>query len=392
MEVLAPLNLTPSMVTSSVAENEYPAYTPSTVFAKDARCIYEHYVYESLVDSNTGNVPSSSVTSWVKVGPTVMWGMFDDGPASATTSSGAITVILSTANYDSLVLLGVNASQVTVQFNGVTVANVPVPVPEAPAKLSRVLITGLTPTTGTSVLTVVGSGPVTVSNIKVGKLHSLGMTAPDAEISITDYSVKKTDSFGVTRISRRAYSRKLSGMIQTPLSEVDRVNSLILSLRTTVCYWIANRSFEALAVLGFYRDWGVDLKDANQVTFGISIEGLAAEDTLIEAGDASQPGGVGILANYTVVIESTNGTEFRVGEGAVTLMIAHVFNNGEEVTGSIPESWFRWRRVSRVSQPYPNDDATWNATYASNYKQVLVTVDDVMAKATFHCDIVSPDN
>lgn len=100
---------------------------------------------------------------------------------------------------------------------------------------------------------------------------------------------------------------------------------------------------------------------------------------------------ISAAVNYDVEIESTNGTEFRVGQGTQTLLKAHVFRNDSEVTQDIPESWFRWRRVSLFPQPPPNDDATWNAAYASGYRQVNVSVDDVAAKATFFLDIVRPD-
>jgi|GEM_PF-1500955 len=91
---------------------------------------------------------------------------------------------------------------------------------------------------------------------------------------------------------------------------------------------------------------------------------------------------------YLVIVESTNGTEFRVGQSTTTLIKAHVFKNGVEITDSLPESMFRWRRVSMIPQPYPNDDNTWNTLYMQGYKQVAVNVDDVASQASFFCDIL----
>ena len=88
---------------------------------------------------------------------------------------------------------------------------------------------------------------------------------------------------------------------------------------------------------------------------------------------------------YDVEIESSNGVYFRPGQGIVTTLIAHVFRNGVDVTSSISESKFRWRRVSYYS---PNDDVTWNQTYSSGYKQITVSIQDVTQRATFHCDIL----
>lgn len=93
---------------------------------------------------------------------------------------------------------------------------------------------------------------------------------------------------------------------------------------------------------------------------------------------------------YLLTIESTNGTVFREGLNQQTTLIARLFKNGVDITGSIPSSQFAWRRVSMNPQPYPNDDATWNSTYQSGYKQIIISVDDVDARATFFCDITTP--
>jgi hypothetical protein len=92
--------------------------------------------------------------------------------------------------------------------------------------------------------------------------------------------------------------------------------------------------------------------------------------------------------SFVVKIESTNGDVFKPGESVETMLIAHVFRNGNEITADIPATQFRWRRVSFMNPQYPNDDATWNANYLTGYKQVLVTTDGIDSRATFHCDII----
>jgi hypothetical protein len=89
-----------------------------------------------------------------------------------------------------------------------------------------------------------------------------------------------------------------------------------------------------------------------------------------------------------VKIESTNGTIFRVGQGRTTTLIARVFRNGIDVTESIDSAKFKWVRVSLDPQPPPNDDPTWNTLYSQGYKQIIISVDDVHARATFHCQIL----
>lgn len=100
------------------------------------------------------------------------------------------------------------------------------------------------------------------------------------------------------------------------------------------------------------------------------------------------PEDLATATSWDVEIESTNGDTFRVGQGTQTTLIAHAFKNGINVTDVLPASQFRWRRVSRRPQPPPNDDERWNQLYATGYRQILISVDDVAALATFHCEIL----
>ena len=92
--------------------------------------------------------------------------------------------------------------------------------------------------------------------------------------------------------------------------------------------------------------------------------------------------------DYDVQIESTNGTVFRVGQARTTNLVARVFRNGVDVTDQVEATRFKWIRVSLDPSPPPSDDATWNAAHAQGYKQIMVSVDDIHARATFHCQIL----
>lgn len=94
---------------------------------------------------------------------------------------------------------------------------------------------------------------------------------------------------------------------------------------------------------------------------------------------------------YQVVIESSEGTIFRPGQGSTTILSARIFSGSTEVTDQFPESYFRWTRKSVIPRSPPYDDATWNANYVNGgYKHVLISVDDVQARATFFCSIIQP--
>lgn len=90
---------------------------------------------------------------------------------------------------------------------------------------------------------------------------------------------------------------------------------------------------------------------------------------------------------YVVIIESSNGSVFKPGENMSTTLTAFVFLNGNDITSSVPSSWFRWRRESFYAQ---DDDLVWNSIHNTGYKYIEVTANDVNARATFFCDIIIP--
>jgi len=399
MKALVPLAVTDAVLfSSSVPEADFPWWVPGTAYAVGDRVIHitTHCIYERLIAGTTSTAPEDAPDHWVRVGPTNRWALLDESPGSAT------SVVVGPLVYEfdmpgavsDIALIGLLATQVQVHAGGTLVRTVAVPAPVAPSTTSTVVISGLSVAQGVRLkLTISGTGAVSVAHFTAGAFSDLGRTLPGAQVGITDYSTKTTDDFGVTAVKRRPYSRKLQATVVVPVASVDAVSSVLEDLRAVVCFWQFVDGFESLSTLGFYRDWGFDLREASQSTYSITVEGLARDDVVISPGQPLTLTGAEALVesgNYEVQIESTNGDEFRVGLGTHTLLIAHVFRNGVEVTADVPESWFRWRRVSLFPAGPPNDDASWNALYATGYKQINVSVDDVASKATFFCDILKP--
>lgn len=93
--------------------------------------------------------------------------------------------------------------------------------------------------------------------------------------------------------------------------------------------------------------------------------------------------------SFSVFIESSNGDTFRPGQNFSTTLTARVFCNGEELTEQISPAQFRWRRRSYFPQSAPNDDGTWDTNHSAGYKSIVVTANDVYARATFSCEVSS---
>ena len=86
---------------------------------------------------------------------------------------------------------------------------------------------------------------------------------------------------------------------------------------------------------------------------------------------------------YRLVISSSNGNIFKNGIIDTTLY-ATVFSWDENVTDSLDPNQFIWTRVSADTA----SDAVWNADHAGGTKSVVITSDDVKARATFFCDLI----
>lgn len=128
----------------------------------------------------------------------------------------------------------------------------------------------------------------------------------------------------------------------------------------------------------------IDVSTINYVITGKHLNGASFSITKSQTLTKSKTG-----AAYVTVIESTNGSTFRVGYNRSTILKAHVFLNGIEVTDIIPSGDFRWRRVSMYPDLSLITDTAWNNLYIAGYKQVTINVDEVDSQATFFCDIIN---
>lgn len=86
-------------------------------------------------------------------------------------------------------------------------------------------------------------------------------------------------------------------------------------------------------------------------------------------------------SSYSVYVESDNGTVFRNGIIS-TILKAHIYENGVEITDEIPENNFRWTRVSRDT----TGDSFWNSLNHQG-RSIEINGDDVRSKAVFDCEI-----
>ena len=296
MKVIAPTTFVAAThLVSSNAPEAYSAWAVGATYAKDAFVDYGTHIYQSLVNSNTGNTPSTSPTFWVLIGPDNTHAMFDDQISTATTkASSPLTVVLAPGLANALALFGLVGNQVTVNITdgagGPNVYSRTISLDgtfiwdwyqyffEPYVQIPELVLTDLPPYAAAR-LTVSLSGPsaVQVGQLVFGTQHELGDAQYGASIGILDYSRKDTDEFGVTTFVQRASSKRMTARLMLHTAQINRVQQVLARLRATPAVWLAvaeDSRYAPFSVYGFFRDFNIEVAYPTQSWCSLEIEGL----------------------------------------------------------------------------------------------------------------------
>jgi hypothetical protein len=296
MKLVRPITITDAMLTSSsVAENDYAAWSSTTAYTTGTRVILTstHRKYEALAAS-TGVSPANDPTKWLDLGPTNRWAMFDARVGTATTRAASLRVIMTPGAIDALALIDTDAESVVAtltvdgvqvwrgaaSFNvgGVAIDNWFSWFFEPIGRKSMMLFLDV-PVYETGILNVFISRDnpadiVSCGTLVVGRQFSIGETEHGVDIGIIDYSRKETDQFGVTSVVERAFAKRMSARVVLETSALDDIHRTLASLRATPVLWIGSESFESLTVYGFYKEFAIDLAYPTVSYCSLTIEGL----------------------------------------------------------------------------------------------------------------------
>ncbi len=96
-----------------------------------------------------------------------------------------------------------------------------------------------------------------------------------------------------------------------------------------------------------------------------------------------QSWGSSTVGSYRVEIISTKGNFFK-NDIIETTLIARVYFGAEDITDSLPQNSFRWKRVSDDS----SSDNDWNLLHQDFGSNILnIDSDDVENRAVFNCEV-----
>lgn len=316
MSVIVPITISGSvgagnqLIAINATETAYPLWVTATAYTANTSFVrYNNRKYQCLVSHTSGptTLPDAiNGTTWLDLGPTNQWAMFDNETSTATTNTGSIIATIkpkTAANpvyWNSIAVMGVTgAASVKIDiYNGTgrtsgdliytmttLVDNTPITnwyeyyfaafqtstefiFNNLPSYLNAEIVLTIT---GQTIGTLVSCG-----GFVVGLAQDLGGVQYGASAGILDYSVKETDAFGVTTFVQRNFAKRVDYQLKIPNSEIRRVYSALTSLRATPAVWIGSEEYKysPLVVFGFYKDFSITVQYPNHSNATLEIEGL----------------------------------------------------------------------------------------------------------------------
>lgn len=312
LNVLKPIPITtdsPQIVSTNVTDSADATWAIGTTYALAATVKYDHIRYESLQAANVGHYPNAvNSTWWLALAPTNLWACFDSQTSTSTTTSGATLVyrIRPGDVCNSVAVIGITgASSVKLEFftgpGGTAIYTQTKSLDNTfisswyqyffePYDVFTDLIFGNLDTPAASGFGAYRSGEaqititktasasaVTCAGILLGTTVELGEVQYGASASIVDYSIKETDTFGVTTLVQRNFAKRANYTLMIENAQLRRVHSTLAALRATPCVWVASTDYalSPLTVFGFYKDFSMQVAYHNYSTATIEVEGLS---------------------------------------------------------------------------------------------------------------------
>lgn len=296
MKVIEPINVTDVNLTSStIAEDDYPAWDGVTTYAIGDRRIYGHVIYESLT-SNTNKQPDQNPLDWLNVGATNRWRMFDAKVGTQSTATTSMTVVITPGSANAVALVNVDAAYADIVMTD-PLAGV---VYSRTIRLSSTIISSdwysyfTDPITARTVFTVTNlplypnasisitvrkeSGEtVSLGSLVVGMVRQWGIRPSiltGATTGIQDYSRKERDQFGNFLIVERAFAKRARWGIILTHREIDAFQARMAAIRAKPAVFIGSDRLDSTVIYGFYRDFSVVISSSRHAECSIELEGL----------------------------------------------------------------------------------------------------------------------
>lgn len=273
-----------------------PLYSAATTYAIGAVVRYNNRLYESLQATNLNHQPDTSATWWLDIGVDNLHASFDNSVSTSSSALTTMTIVFKPGAIDSIALINMNAATAKITLTNPLVGTVYSRIAGLsgaevfdwyqyffydPLDRRTQLIFTDVPKVNDGLVTIRLEGSlgelITIGQVLLGVINTIGDTQYGVTSGIIDYSIKDTDEFGNTSFVERAFSKRISANVFVNNPNLNRAQRLLQSVRATPCVWIASDSGvyeESLIVFGFYRSFSIDISYPSYALCNIEIEGL----------------------------------------------------------------------------------------------------------------------
>lgn len=288
-----------TLVSTTATETDPAAWAAATSYTlgQFVTRATTHKVYANLSAGVDAGLPESTPARWREVSVSNPYRMFDSVVNTRTTATDSLTVVLAPGGVSCLHLDEVSASQVqVVMTNGVggptiysrTVDLTALPVIDnwydyffnndlmVRAQLS---LTDLPRNpNGRITVTLTGAGAISCGVCLVGTPIFVGQLKRGARAGINDFSVKKTDEFGLTTLTKRAFSKRLSLPLKIDNARLEQTFNGIADMRGELVLFLGADNyldiFTPLNALGFVKDFDVEITYPRYSLCSLNFEGV----------------------------------------------------------------------------------------------------------------------
>lgn len=297
MLLLKPTTITPSMVTSSNAGASDPVYGANTHYDLGDRVYVPDNgkTYTSIQHPNQSRFPPSNPTYWMLAEPSNRWAMWDAEISTASQTSGSLTATLVVpTRFNAISFHGLQGQSLTVvqknPLGEVIKSHTQTLVSSAYSwysyffgyrtQVRDAVVTGMYPAAGSSVeitISAPSGSPAACAAVTVGNTLDIGDAEYGFTTSILDYSRKETSTTGVQTLKPGRRSKRMQGNLSLPRGRYNAVSAALESVAGLPCSWIGvpdSTDYEPMTILGFYRDFQIEISNPTYHTCSLEIEGM----------------------------------------------------------------------------------------------------------------------
>lgn len=298
MRLIVPVAITSDIIASTnITEDDHPVWASGTTYVDGDLVIYEHNRYESLINSNTGNQPDTSLNEWLLLGATNRFRPFDEKLSDKCSNPEIITYTFNnnSTNIDGVALFNLVGSTVRVEVidgtDGTVYDQTKTIIDTSGVSNYFEYFFSVTdvqkfeiifgdmpfyPNAQTRVTVIANPGVnAEVGQIVLGTVSNLGLTVYNSTLSIEDYSRKDRDAFGNPIIVERAFANLVEFDVKIDTNKARYVQKTLSDRRAKPTVYFASEDTKfGATVYGYFRRFDITISTPSLSEATIEVEGL----------------------------------------------------------------------------------------------------------------------